>query len=103
MTGQYKLTRLAEQDIESIAQFIWQDSPDSALRFTEEVERICQLLSEMPDLGADIPFIHSPQFQYFPVGKFQDFLIFYQVNKSKFEIVRVLHRNRDIESLFEED
>jgi toxin ParE1/3/4 len=102
MPNQYRLTRLAEQDIDSIAQYIAKDSLKAANKFTDEVERICQTLAQMPDLGTEVSFIKSQQFQFFPVGKFQNFLIFYRLLQNTPEIVRVLHRHRNIEDLFEE-
>lgn len=102
MSGQYRLTRLAEQDIMSIAQYIANDNVKTAHDFIDEVERICQTLAQMPDLGTEVSFIKSETFQFFPVGKFQNFLIFYRLIQNTPEIVRVLHRHRDIEGLFEE-
>ena len=108
MKASYKLSRLAEQDVSSIAQYIAQDDLDSAIYFTEEVERVCGLIAIMPEIGSSIPFIKSHQFNFFPAGHFQNFLIFYQIvvnapkNKTV-EIVRVLHKRRDIESLFEQE
>lgn len=103
MPDKYRLTRLAEQDIISIAQYIAKDNVNTAHNFIDEVERICQTLAQMPELGTEVSFIKSQQFQFFPVGKFQNFLIFYRLIKAKPEIVRVLNRHRDIEVLFEDD
>ena len=102
MPNQYRLTRLAEQDIMLIAQYIAKDSVKAANKFIDEVERICQTLAQMPELGTEVSFIKSQTFQFFPVGKFQNFLIFYRLIQAEPEIVRVLHRHRNIEDLFEE-
>ncbi|WP_188365204.1 type II toxin-antitoxin system RelE/ParE family toxin [Marinicella pacifica] len=79
-----------------------QDSVKTANKFLDEVKRICQSLAQMPDLGAEVSFIKSQPFQFFPAGKFQNFLIFYRLFQNTPEIVRILHRHRDIEDLFEE-
>ena len=103
MKASYKLSRLAEQDVSSIAQYIAQDDLDSAIYFTEEVERVCGLIAIMPEIGSSISFIKTHQFHYFPAGHFQKYLIFYHTANESVEIVRVLHKRRDIESLFDEN
>jgi plasmid stabilization system protein ParE len=102
MKTPYKLSKQAETDIEEIAKYIWQDSPQSAIGFTEEVEHICQLLINTPEIGRRVEFIHSSEYFYFPLGKFKKFLIFYQTENGILEIIRVLHSHRDIENLFDE-
>jgi len=103
MENSFQLSKQAETDIEEIAKYIWEDNPQSAIQFTEEVERICKLLSKMPEMDKRVEFIEAPEYYFFPAGKFKNFLIFYQIEHVVLEIVRVLHGRRDIESLFEED
>ena len=103
MNNSFQLSNQAETDIVKIAKYIWQDNPQSAIQFTEEVERICKLLSKMPEMGKRVEFIKSPEYYFFPAGKFKNFLIFYQIEHVVIEVVRVLHGRRDIESLFEVD
>ena len=103
MKACYKLSRLAELDIGGIAHYIAQDDLDAAIFFTEEVERVCGLIAKVPEIGSSISFIKPHQFSYFPAGHFQKYLIFYHSVNQSIEVVRVIHKRRDIESLFEEE
>lgn len=102
MSNVYKLSKLAELDIERIAQYIWHDNPVSAIEFIDEVERICGLLSRMPGMGNRVEFIKTNEYFFFPAGKFKKFLIFYQTENQVLEIIRVLHVRQDIENLFDD-
>jgi len=103
MKHSFRLSKQAEADIEVIANYIWQDKPKSAIEFTQEVEQICQLLSSMPKMGKRVEFIDSPEYFVFPAGKFGNYLIFYLLEQEIPQIIRVLHRRRDIENLFDEE
>ncbi len=101
--SRFLLTRQAQADINNIVDYIWQDSPQSALEFNNEVERICNLLADMPDLGYQISFITSYDCFMFPVGRFDSYLIIYLQEENTPVIIRVLHGRQDIEKLLKDD
>jgi toxin ParE1/3/4 len=94
----------ALQDLDNLAAFIGQDSPNAALRFLEAAEREFKSLAGMPGLGS-IWESSNPQcagLRMWPIPGFANHLIFYRETKKAIEVIRVLHASRDIESIFPE-
>ena len=88
------ITPLANDDLTSIRDYIFEDNPEAATKQMQVFRSKCDLLAQSPDLG-------TKQERYlnlhmFPVGKY---LIFYRPTVSGIEVVRVLHSARDISSL----
>ncbi len=75
--AKFLYSRLAETDTDQIVDYIWEDNPTAAVRFVDEVERVCKLLGDMPHMGTKVDFITTLNFHMFPVGKFNSYLIFY--------------------------
>jgi toxin ParE1/3/4 len=92
----------AEQDIEEIVDYISHDSAQAAATFRATLQRICEMLVEMPEAGSTRNF-HNPEMKglrMLPVRKFDNYLIFYRSTPEGLEIVRVVHGARDLPSLF---
>jgi len=92
------ISPLAEQDIESIGDYIAQDSPHRALTFITELRNQCARIAASPkafrarpELGANIQS-----------SAYGNYVIFFQNNSNEICIVRVLHGAMDIESKFTE-
>jgi toxin ParE1/3/4 len=94
---------LAEVDLLDHLDYIADDNPDAALRFVEAVEKACERLAEMPNIGRVRQF-NNPRLtgiRMWPVPGFSRHLIFYQVNEDQIRVLRILHSARDIPTLFE--
>lgn len=96
-----KLTfsRLAEEDLSSIAEYIARDSKEAARRFVSFLETKCLLLSESPLIGRSRNDIRHG-IRTFPV---KTYIIIYRPIDDGVEIVRVLHSAMDIEAIFSEE
>jgi toxin ParE1/3/4 len=92
----------ALRDLDELATFIGQDSPQAALRFLEAAEKEFKSLARMPGLGSSWESNH-PQcagLRMWPIPDFANHLIFYRETRKGIEVIRVLHASRDIESIF---
>ena len=86
------ITPLAEQDIESIGDYIARDNPRRALSFIRELRSQCQRISKTPqgyrlrdDLGVGIRSC-----------AYGNYVIFFVIETDALRIVRILHGARDI-------
>lgn len=86
----FRLTPLAEADIEAIVIYIAEDTPTAAVRWYDDIHRRCQRLGDMPGLGTTRTDIRTG-LRSFAVG---NYLILYQEIDEGAEIVRVIHGAR---------
>jgi toxin ParE1/3/4 len=94
---------LAEVDLLDHLDYIADDNPDAALRFVEAIEKACERLAEMPNIGRIREF-NNPRLmgiRMWPVPGFPRYIIFYQANEAQVRVLRILHSARDIPALFE--
>ena len=87
---------LAEQDLESIADYIATDNPRRALSFIRELRQQCQRIAlnphgyrMRPELGEEI--------RSCPHGHY---VIFFEASSEAVTVVRILHGARDLPALF---
>lgn len=90
----YKITPAAEEDIESIGDYIAQDNPARAVTFIQEFHETFSQLAQMPQSSPRRPRL-GPDIRMRPVG---NYLIYYRPIAEGVEIVRVLHAARDMDS-----
>jgi toxin ParE1/3/4 len=92
-----RLTDLARQDLSDIWDYVSQHSQASADNLIIEITKKFATLRNFPNTGKEQShlLINLRSFPY------KDYQIFYQQFDEGIEILRVLHRSRDIESLFE--
>lgn len=87
-------------DAEEIANFIANDSLQSALRFLANAELTLQRLAEFPGIGS--PFLSEhPQLQTVRACRIEGFphhIVFYFEHADAIEVIRVLHGARNLES-----
>lgn len=90
---------LAEQDLESIADYIAADNPRRAVSFMQELRRQCQRIAlnppgyrMRPELGQGI--CSCPHGHY---------VIFFEASADAVTVVRILHGARDLPGLFRPD
>ncbi len=89
-------TPLAEQDLESIADYIAADNPRRAWTFVQELRQQCQRIAlnpagcrSRPELGKGIrSCVHGR------------YVIFFETSARAVTVVRILHGARDLPALF---
>jgi len=92
------ISPLAEQDIESIGDYIAQDNPVRAVSFTEELYQQCLLIAESPVIYKERPELgHSVR-----TCAYGRYLIVFRVLDMEVRVERLLHGSRDIITMFSE-
>ena len=86
----------AEQDLIDIWLYIAEDQPVNADHFLGRLEEHGQKLAEFAGMGVD-RFELAPNLKSFPVERY---ILFYRPTETGIELVRVLHRSRDINLIF---
>ena len=89
-------TPLAEQDLESIAEYIAADNPLRAINFVREMRQQCQRIAQNP-----------PGYRLRPelgerIGScaYGHYVIFFEASPREVTVVRVLHGARDVPAQF---
>lgn len=85
----------AEEDLIDIWLYIAEDQPINADRFLDSLNDSIELLAETPGMGVERPNLYKGIKSY-PVG---NYILYYRVNASELELVRVLSASRDVDSL----
>jgi len=86
----------AEQDLLDIWLYIAEDNPANADRFLDRLEGKALKLAEFTEIGIDRPELAS-DLKSFPVDRY---VLYYRINTSGIELVRVLHGSRDTNRVF---
>jgi len=86
----------AESDLEEIWWHIAQDSPNNADSFLDRIQETCSALADYPQMGVSRAEL-TLNLRSHTVG---NYLVFYFPLEDGIEIVRILHRSRDIERLW---
>jgi toxin ParE1/3/4 len=90
------VTAEAEADLEQIATYVAEQSPQSALKLVRELRERCESLADAPRGYPLVPRYERLGIRRRPFGHF---LIFYRVGADAIEIVHILHGARDYEPL----
>ena len=92
-------TRQFEVDLTNILEYIDEFSPTAATRFATEVDRMVQLIGQIPGIGRtreELGFgIRSKVIQ--------SYILIYQIRDEDIFLLRVIHGRRDIPRLFQDD
>jgi toxin ParE1/3/4 len=91
-----RLSRLAEQDLLEIWNYIARDNPDAADRFVDLLVQKCEFLADSPEIGRRREEL-SPRLRSFPVGRY---IIFYRIAEKGIEVARILSAYRDLGQFF---
>lgn len=91
-------TSTARRDLHDIGDYIARDSRRQAQRFVTTLGAFCASLLEQPQR---YPLLLRQQDRGIRRAPHRDYLVFYRVEDSMVEILRVLHAARDVESLFD--
>ena len=90
------ITAEAEADLEQIAAYVAEQSPQNALNLIRELRRRCESLLDAPRGYPLVPRYEETGIRRRPFGQF---LIFYRVGQDAIEVIHILHGARDYESL----
>lgn len=102
MTPTVTIKPQARLDLLQTFVFIGERNLPAAERFTAAAEADCATLAAMPGMGRlrefgrpDLADVRS-----WPVGGFNDYLIFYRPTATGIDVLRVIHGARDVDALF---
>ena len=94
-----RITPLASQDIEAIADYLAkQSSLTTAENFLQSLNSTLKRLAKFPELGRKRDELY-PGLRSLP---YKSYLIFYRLSDEAIEIFRVVSGYQDLEALFEE-
>ena len=88
-------TPQALDDLDSIAEFISEDSPCYAGLFVINVFDVVNRLYEFPESGRVVPETNTPQIREIIMGNYR---IVYRINLKKIEILTVIHGAKLLDS-----
>jgi toxin ParE1/3/4 len=94
---QIKWVAIALSDINSIAEYISQDNPESAQKVLSEIYRIVNLLKEQPNMGHPGRVTGTREIYIFGTS----YIIPYRIKKDVIQILRVLHAAREWPKTFQ--
>jgi toxin ParE1/3/4 len=88
-------TSRAERDLVDIYDYIAEENPQAAIRVLNQIEKRCQSLCAHPKIGQQCDEI-SPGLRSVAEGRY---LIFYRLAPGEIQVIRILHRARDVTEL----
>lgn len=94
-------TQQAVVDIIEAAEFISEDSLDSALRFVDAVQETLGFIAKSPEIGTLCSFSarEATGMRVWQVKGFSNYLLFYRSVNNTIELVRLIHGARDIHTI----
>jgi toxin ParE1/3/4 len=102
MSAHAELSQRFRNDLLDNYLYITQRDTAAAHRFLTAIHEDCQKLADMPGMGArrdfELPELH--QMRSWPVGGFENWLIFYVPTETGIHALRVVHGARDLDTLF---
>ena len=95
----YRFTPQALDDLFDIWTYIAQDNLDAANRVEDEIHNSCDLLAHSPLAGTVRKDLTSLPVRFWLVPSFPNYFIVYDPEAKPLEIIRILHRARDIRAV----
>ena len=91
------ITPAAENDLVNIWLYIARDKPDAADRVYQAAEDTFKTLATTPRIGTSYQSKRAQLkgVRFFPITKFQSYIIYYREQPEGIEIIRVLHGHMD--------
>ncbi|MDR0593572.1 MAG: type II toxin-antitoxin system RelE/ParE family toxin [Bifidobacteriaceae bacterium] len=87
-----RITRLAEQDLPEIGDYIARDKPERALSFIAELRATCAGLETFPEAHPVADGLESVGVRRHAHKRYA---VYHRVRGGKVELLRVLHQSRD--------
>jgi toxin ParE1/3/4 len=94
--NRYKISQLAEQDLEDIWVYLAQNNQIAADKQIANILNRLPMLAQFPDMG-QIRDDLGEKLRSFPI---KPYVVFYTNFDDEIEVVRILHQSRDIDRLF---
>ena len=91
-------TEEAIKDLETIYDYIAQDSIKQAQKYTTLLFNKVEMLGNFPKMGKSYPECENPFLRHI---LFRNYNIFYEENKDSIKIITILHTSRNIMDWFE--
>lgn len=91
-------TRAARQDLADIARYISSDNPGRARSYVEQLRSACLEIGQMPNAFELVEDANLPELRR---RIFAPYLIFYRVEGTGINLVRILHGARDYLQILE--
>jgi toxin ParE1/3/4 len=90
---QISITPAAEDDLLNIWVYVALDNPEAADRIFQSAENTFNLLADMPGIGTVYWTTNAflKRLRFFPIKRFQNYIVYYREITDGIEIVRVLH------------
>ena len=95
----YRFTPQAFEDLFDIWSYIAQDNPAAADRVEEEIYLACERLSDSPLIGTLRKELTALPVRFWLVTPYPNYFIVYDPEAKPIQIIRILHRARNIPSL----
>lgn len=89
-------TRLAEQDLDDILNYIALDNPKAAVKFVLTIKKKCEFLALFPEIGM-LKLDLGAGIRSFPV---RNYLIIYRASDEGIEVARILSGFRSLPQFF---
>lgn len=88
-------------DLIEAADYLVQDSLETALRFLDAAESTFAFVAKNPEIGALCKFqaVQAQSVRFWPIKGFEKYLMFYAASKDGIDVVRVIHGARDLASV----
>jgi toxin ParE1/3/4 len=93
----FKLARVAKDDLCDITDYYADINPDLADRFIQELNSVLLTLCRHPEMGSRryAHFLPAQSLRVWQLDRFP-FLIFYRIDSEQVTVQRILHERRDI-------
>jgi toxin ParE1/3/4 len=95
----YQLTPQALDDLFDIWSYIAQDSPAAADRVEETIYLACERLGESPRIGTVRKDLTTLPVRFWLATPYPNYFIVYDPDKEPLQVIRILHRARNIPAL----
>ena len=92
----YSFSDEAVKDLNTICEYIAQNSPSAASKLFDAIRHKCKLVAGFPNMGKSYEQL-SPNLRGFNI---EEYIIFYYPREDGIDIARVISGYRDLESLF---
>ncbi|KJH72284.1 type II toxin-antitoxin system RelE/ParE family toxin [Aliterella atlantica] len=97
--SRYTIAPEASSDLDEISNYFFLSNVEAGERWFEAFNQKCQQLAQFPFMGRRYAHIRS-DLRGLPL---EGFIIFYRVQDTRIEIMRVVNGKRNLKTLFTED
>ena len=98
----YQLTSKAEDDLFAIWSFIARDNIEAADRVEAAIHRACTFLAAEPLRGHVRQDLTNLPVRFWTVLRYSNYVVVYDPATEPLRVIRILHRARDITTVFKE-